>query len=114
MLGNDLHRLLKRQLKKSGLNIADHPVYAEFLGMIDRAYKSFDADFSRIENILEESSKELFKANQLLKLESASTKIKLENILNSVQGVLFEADIDGKLIYLNKENLAHQKQQLKY
>ena len=102
MLGNDLHRLLKRQLKKSGLNIADHPVYAEFLGMIDRAYKSFDADFSRIENILEESSKELFKANQLLKLESASTKIKLENILNSVQGVLFEADIDGKLIYLNK------------
>ena len=73
-----------------------------FLQMVDNAYKSFDKDVNHIENILEESSKELFRANQQLKIESASTKAQLVNIMNSVQGVLFETDTEGNFIYLNK------------
>ncbi len=101
MLNNELHRLLKRQLKKSDLDIND-PNLEGFLKMVNQAYKSFDTDVMRIENILEESSKELFRANQLLKIESASTKAQLENIMNSVQGVLFETDMQGNFVYLNQ------------
>ena len=66
MLNNDLHRLLKRQLKKAGLNDLDNPGMADFLTTINNAYKSFDKDIYHIENILEQSSKELFAANQKL------------------------------------------------
>ena len=51
MLNNDLHRLLKRQLKKAGLNDFDNPGMADFLSTINDAYKSFDKDIYHIENI---------------------------------------------------------------
>ena len=66
MLKNEFHRLLQRQLKKSGLDITKDPKYADFLNVVNDAYKSFDKDVKHIENILEESSKELFVANQKL------------------------------------------------
>lgn len=102
MLNNNIHRLLKRQLKKTNLGACDDAQLNAFLQMVDKAYKSFDKDVNHIENILEESSKELFRANQQLKIESASTKAQLVNIMNSVQGVLFETDTEGNFIYLNK------------
>lgn len=102
MLNNNLHRLLKRQLKKTNLGAYGNEQLTEFLNMVDQAYKSFDKDVNHIENILEESSKELFRANQQLKVESASTKAQLVNIMNSVQGVLFETNTEGDFIYLNK------------
>jgi len=101
MLNNDLHRLLKRQLKKSKLETSDGYDFDKFLDMVNDAYKSFDKDVLHIEHILEKSSKELFKANKFLKLESDFSKTQLENIMNSVQGVLFETDEFGNFIYLN-------------
>lgn len=102
MLDNNLHRLLKRQLKKSNLNAIDNEQLEVFIKMVDQAYRGFDKDISHVENTLEESSKELFRANQQLKLESASTKTQLVNIMNSVQGVLFEINPKGEFVYLNK------------
>ncbi len=101
MLNNNLHRLLKRQLKKFGLHIEGQPGLADFLNMVDQAYKSFDKDIDHIENILEESSKELFVANQRLKFERDFTKTKLHNIVDNVGGVIFETDLKGDFIFLN-------------
>ncbi|MEP5339298.1 MAG: ATP-binding protein [Algibacter sp.] len=102
MPNNDFHRLLKRQLKKSGLNIIDNSKYADFLSLVNDAYKSFDKDVHHIENILEESSKELFISNQELIFERDHTKTQLENIVANVGGVIFETDLDGNFTFLNK------------
>ena len=67
----------------------DHPDCARFLAMVDDAYRSFEKDVSHIENILEESLKELFIANQELINERDSTKTKLETIVENVEGVIF-------------------------
>lgn len=101
MLNNDFHRLLKRQLKKSKLDILGDPKYAEFLNSVNDAYKSFDNDVKHIEHILEESSKELFIANQKLITERDKTKTKLENLVDNIGGVIFETDLDGNFTFLN-------------
>ncbi|MEC3906897.1 ATP-binding protein [Tamlana sp. 2201CG12-4] len=101
MINPDFHRLLKRQLKKSNLDILDKPEYANFLNMVNEAYKSFDKDVKHIEHILEESSKELFVANQKLILERDTTRTKLENLVDNVGGVIFETDLDGNFTFLN-------------
>ena len=101
MLKNEFHRLLQRQLKKSGFNITENSKYADFLNVVNDAYENFDKDVKHIENILEESSKELFVANQKLIHERDYTKAKLENIINNIGGVIFETDLDGNFTFLN-------------
>jgi PAS domain S-box-containing protein len=101
MLEDEQHRLLKRQLKKVGLDILDNPKYADFLSLVNEAYKSFDKDVKHIEHILEESSKELFSANQRLTFERDKTRNKLENIVDNVVGVIFETDLEGNYTFLN-------------
>ncbi len=101
MLNKEYHRLLRRQLKKSDLDLIDNPKFAEFLSKINDAYKSFDKDVSHIEHILEESSKELFVANQILVHERDFTKTQLENIVSNVGGVIFETDLEGNFTFLN-------------
>ncbi|GAA4948850.1 hypothetical protein GCM10023314_22670 [Algibacter agarivorans] len=101
MLNNDLHRLLKRQLKKADLNDLDNPQLTDFLNTINDAYKSFDKDVYHIENILEQSSKELFAANQKLINERDTTKTKLENLVDNIGGVIFETDMHGNFTFLN-------------
>ncbi|MBJ6369317.1 PAS domain-containing hybrid sensor histidine kinase/response regulator [Snuella sedimenti] len=101
MLNNNLHRLLKRQLEKSGLDVEGQPGFADFLNMVDQAYKGFDKDVSHIENILEKSSKELFVANQKLKYERDFTKTKLQNIVDNLGGVIFETNLEGNFTFLN-------------
>ncbi len=101
MLDHDFHRLLKRQLKKSNLDILGDPKYAKFLKMVNDAYKSFDNDVKHIEHILEESSKELFVANQKLIKERDKTRTKLENLVDNIGGVIFETDLDGNFTFLN-------------
>lgn len=102
MLEQDKHRLLKRQLKKSKFNFSDYQEYSKFLEQVNNAYIGFDQDIVRIENILEESSKELFKANQVLVSENYSAKTQLNSIVNTIQGVLFQTDLRGNFKYLNK------------
>jgi len=92
MLSNDHHRLLKRQLKKTDLKKLEIPDFAKFLNLVNDAYHSFDKDIKHVENILEESSKELFVANQRLRNERDDTNIKLENLIDNVGGIIFETD----------------------
>jgi len=101
MLNNDYHRLLKRQLKKADKSLIDNPLFNEFLNSVDQAYKSFDKDVLHIENILEQSSKELFAANQKLIHERDFTKSKLENLVDNIGGVIFETDLEGNFTFLN-------------
>ncbi len=102
MLKDERHRLLKRQLKKAGIQHQDLDRLASFFEMVNDAYHSFDRDISRLETILEESSKELFKANQTLLNENETAKSRLKTIVNTVHDVLFQTDIQGNFIYLNK------------
>lgn len=101
MLENEYHRLLKRQLKKTGFNTAENPICPVFLNMINEAYKSFDKDVNHIEHILEESSKELFVVNQTLRSERDKTRTKLEHLVDNVGGVIFETDLRGDFTFLN-------------
>ena len=101
MLKKEYHRLLKRQLKKTGLDVLNNPEYAEFLDLVNGAYKDFDKDINHIETILEESSKELFVANQKLISERDDTKTQLVNIVDNIGGVIFETDLEGNFTFLN-------------
>ncbi|MBO6913980.1 MAG: response regulator [Psychroserpens sp.] len=73
----------------------------EFLNSIDEAYKSFDKDVMHIENILEQSSKELFSANKRLRNERDDSKSKLENLVDNIRGIIFETDLEGNFTFLN-------------
>lgn len=105
-----MHRLLKRQLKKNlPESLHQNNDLKDLLKSIDLAYKSFDEDLSHTEHILEESSKELFKANiELRKLadektQEAAVNVQLLNeIADSISEVIFRTNSKGELIYLNK------------
>ncbi|MFT5846984.1 MAG: PAS domain S-box-containing protein [Psychroserpens sp.] len=101
MLNNDYHRLLRRQLQKADLNLLANPEFTNFLNSVNKAYSSFDKDIKHVETILEESSKELFGANQKLRNERDVSKSKLENLIDNVGGIIFETDFDGNFTFLN-------------
>jgi len=103
------HRLLKRQIRKSlPPELAEHPDLQEFLSSVNQAYLEFQDDLGRVENILEQSSTELFKANRELTRiadektkEAASTSKRLEEVVSSISEVLIQLDKNGNIIYLN-------------
>ncbi|MBS9461186.1 response regulator [Flagellimonas sp. 389] len=95
------HRLLKRQLKKAGLDKENNPKLDGFLALVDQAYHEFNADFSHLENILEMSSQELYSTNKKLKKHVEAITGKLENVANNIQEVIFETDLIGNWQYLN-------------
>ncbi|NRA92566.1 MAG: PAS domain S-box protein, partial [Psychroserpens sp.] len=101
MVKRDFHRLLKRQIKKADLDLSKNPELWDFLNSIDAAYKSFDKDVMHIENILEQSSKELFSANKRLRTERDDSKSKLENLVDNIGGIIFETDLEGNFTFLN-------------
>jgi PAS domain S-box-containing protein len=103
------HRLLKRQLRKY---LAPEDVasgkFNDFLKVVNRAYLEFDEDIKRTEHILEESSKELFKANkELRKIAEDKTKEaeqmanRLKSAAESISEVIFQLNANGEFIYLN-------------
>lgn len=104
----NLHRLLKRQMKKHlPENCTTEPL-VPFLEAINEAYHGFDRDITQIENTLEQSSKELFVANEELRknvknkeAEAERLRVRIENIVNSVRDVVFQTDSEGRWIYLN-------------
>ncbi|RKE04694.1 PAS domain S-box protein [Marinifilum flexuosum] len=102
-----MHRLLKRQIRKY-LSEDEQEKFRDFLDVINDAYVDFDSDIKQIENILEESSQELFNVNRELKknLESKSAEAKttssrLEAIVDNINEVIFQANIEGEWMYLN-------------
>lgn len=104
------HRLLKRQIRKSlPPELAENPDLQEFLSSVNQAYLEFHDDIARVENILEQSSAELFKANkELIRIadektqEAAHTSKRLTEVVESISEVLIQLDSDGKIVYLNK------------
>jgi PAS domain S-box-containing protein len=96
-----MHRLLKRQLKKHRFTEAQLEALDAFLQSIDEAYESHDADYAQLEHTLELSSKELFKANQLLQKSVDDTNLRLKQMIDSVQEIIFLLDNNGNWVYLN-------------
>ncbi|MBI1183476.1 PAS domain S-box protein [bacterium] len=105
------HRLLKRQVKKflpQGIEEGCEN-YRDLLVSVNQAYIEFDADLKRTEHILEESSKELFKANKELQKvaeektrEAAQMANRLKMVADSISEVIFQLDTEGNWTYLNK------------
>lgn len=102
------HRLLRRQLKKylpQHINAND---LNDFLDAVNSAYIGFDTDIQQAENTLEQSSIELFRANEELRknvqrktAEAEELSSRIESIVNSVKEIIFQTDIEGKWTYLN-------------
>lgn len=108
MVKDNQHRLLKRQLKKANFSDEEIARFSEFLVSVDKAYKASDSHRKHLENILEQSSQELFVANKKLRedvenkeLEINKTKVQLNRIVDNVQDVIFQADVEGNYTYLN-------------
>ena len=80
-----MHKLLKRQLKKNLINVADlSPNWKRFISQIDDAYSSADEDRNRLERTLELSSEELNQRNlnlshQVKEREHAEELLRLSN-----------------------------------
>ena len=102
------HRLLKRQIKKHLPEGCQKDELIPFLNSINEAYFGFDRDIAQIENTLEQSSRELFVANEELRknveskeAEAERLRIRIESIVNSVKDVVFQTDAEGRWTYLN-------------
>lgn len=102
MVEANKHRLLRRQIRNAGFDEADLEKFKDFFDVVNEAYKSFDDDVKHIEVILEESSNELYIANQALKSQVFSAESKINTIVNTIEGVIFKTDISGNFKYLNK------------
>ena len=96
-----LHSLLIKQLEKSNVDL-DDPKFAQFLESVNQAYKSHDNDLLNLADTHQKNSKELIAANKKLVYERDHTKTQLENIVANVEGVIFETDLKGDFIFLNK------------
>lgn len=116
MREQNYHRLLKRQLKKIELNPELLEQLSPLFESINDAYESNDSDVRHLENIIEESSQELFKANQLLSkdLDSKNAELTEMNkrydlVVNNIKEILFVLDESGNITYINDawENLTH-------
>lgn len=68
-LTQTMHRLLQRQIKKYYKEDNPSPEFIALMDDISASYQSFDEDYKRLERILELSSQELFKANNLVNKE---------------------------------------------
>ena len=95
------HRLLKRQLKKNGLDTESNPQFLAFIDQVSQAYNDFNTEYTDLENILEKSCQELYISNKNLQYNVSSITSKQENIANNIRDVIFEADYEGKWLYLN-------------
>jgi PAS domain S-box-containing protein len=84
MTKDNLHRLLKRQLKEHALSMEELPEnIRQFLTAVNSAYTDFDKDLEHTEHILKESSQELFKKNKELNaLNAEQVKIIDEKTAN--------------------------------
>lgn len=102
MMMSNMHRLLRRQIRKANFDTQDLEKFNDFFNVINDAYKSFDDDVRHIELILEESSNELYKLNKNLRTEKESVKNELNTIVNTIEGVIFKTDLNGDFKYLNK------------
>lgn len=106
-----IHRLLKRQLKKLGVNNESTPPESEswmqFLKRVSQAYTSADQERYLLERSLMISSREMQELYENLRqatdTQLAIERDKLHAVINSVGDGLCALDYDGKLIFINPE-----------
>lgn len=98
----EYHRLLQRQIKNETLTEEQLQNLAPFLEKVSEAYHSFQADILQIEHTLEQSSKELFLANQELANRIQTVSNRLTSVTDNIKDVIFEIDLNGKWTYLNQ------------
>ncbi len=89
------------QLEKSEIKFCENSKFLDFINTINNTYKIFDDEIKHTKDTLERSSKELSLTNQKIKAERDNTMTKLENIVDNVNGVIFETDLNGKFTFLN-------------
>lgn len=104
----NLHRLLRRQIKKYLPQDFDTSTIEEFLESVNSAYQDFNEDLNQLELTLELSSQELFRVNEELRknvarktAEAEELNTRIESIVNSVQEIIFQTDLIGNWTYLN-------------
>lgn len=104
----NLHRLLRRQIKKHIPDGFDMEQIEEFLVSVNEAYRDFNEDMDKLELTLELSSQELFRVNEELRkniarktAEAEQLNTRIESIVNSVQEIIFQTDLNGNWTYLN-------------
>src|SRR5690606_8348942 len=95
-------KTLRAQLRKLNPDIFKHPEIIDFLDIVNKTYVNFESELNSTKNAIEQSYRELTLANEKLVEESESTKTKLENIIDNIEGVIFETDLDGNFTFLNK------------
>lgn len=98
MKKSGLHRLLKRQLKKTQCNLESIPnaeQYQHFLELISKSYIDMDADRYTLERSMEVLSEEMQELYQKLKHQYESRQ---SDILDALPDVLFLLDEDGRYL----------------
>lgn len=65
-MSDGLHKLVLRQLRKSGLKVNDNPELARFVALVSDAYKSADEDQRIVQHAMEVNSAEMLTANREL------------------------------------------------
>ncbi|MBI9036170.1 MAG: PAS domain S-box protein, partial [Bacteroidales bacterium] len=102
-----MHRLLKRQISKY-LDQNSQSNLKDFLEAIDLAYRGYDEDYHHLENILEQSSIELFKSNKRLEghlksktVEAQQANNKLMTLFENISEIIFQIDKEGRIEVVN-------------
>lgn len=101
MRNTNYHRILKSQLQNLNPDILNAIGFIDFLDNVNNTYMEFENELISNKSAREEQYKELAKANEKLMDESEATKTKLENIIDNIEGVIFETDLDGNFTFLN-------------
>ena len=80
MIKNNFHRLLRRQIKDhlGQLEVISKADLDAFLEVVNSAYKDYDQDIAHIENILSQSSHELFKKNKELNKVNSNLSVTID------------------------------------
>ena len=106
----NLHRLLKRQITKYFPDhLEDDAQFQKFFDAVNKAYLEFEKDLSRTENILDQSSSELFRANRELQrlalekqAEASATAKQLSDIVNALSDAIIQLDNDLRFTFCNQ------------
>lgn len=95
-----MHRLLKRQVRKSLTSLSStHPELVDLFELVERAYTQSDVDREMLHRALDLSSTELFDANDTLRGAVGLLEATLDGIED---GVLVISD-DGKIVRYNRQ-----------
>ncbi len=95
------HNKIKTQIQHLSPNVLNHPDFIDFLDMVNKTYEDFDKKIDTTKYEIEKRYEKLAFANTKLIEEGESTKTKLENIIDNIEGVIFETDLDGNFTFLN-------------